>query len=202
MKLTVMAAFAALAATGSTQAMIGNYPFTNDDTQAAGLNNLRIKAMGFTMGTDPYDLSSITLRLSSYDPSDFPVATIRDDVAGNPGAILHTLISPGSQGPGTFDYSFMVDGSFLFQANTVYWLTVGAPAGVSFDWEGSLPAVIPTGPGATHLGGRFTTNGGTSWTSSAIVNTYEVLGDPVPEPATLFAIGMGSMLFLALRRRR
>lgn len=196
--VVVSAAHANLSAT-----ILGNYPQTNDNTQSAGLTNLRLKAISFTMpAAGDYFLTGIRLRLGNYDPSETVDLQIRDHSGSNtaPGAnVLMTFTGAPGQGAAIQDYAFTPNGVLTLEAGMSYWLFVGGSAGQSYDWKASSPGIVPTGL-ATYGANLFTTNGGTSWTNSSIINTFVIDGKLVPAPG-LAAFGMGLAALCARRRR-
>src|SRR5688572_21197119 len=166
------AVFAAAAFAVSAPAqMIGNLPQTNDTNTSADIDNLRHKALGFIMGNDPYSLKSIEVRVGDYLTfGQLNLEIWSDSGAVNPGVLLHQLIQAPPTGPGFQTASFLVNGAFVFNPNTQYWLRMSGILGTGPSWRGSSPAITPVGPGATHNGSLFTTNAGTSWTNSLTLN--------------------------------
>ena len=71
--------------------------------------------------------------------------------------------------------------------------------GSNVDWRGSSPSIIPTGIAVYGGQSLFTSNGGTSWSSSATINTFE-LNSVIPEPSALGLAAIGMLAFL--RRSR
>lgn len=198
----LVGAVGALAGSASADVIIGNYPFANDLTQSAALSDLRIKAMSFTMPAGPgYTLDSVIFRFGNYDPGDVVVAEIRDDPGtGNPGTnVLATLNVPAGIGSANMDYVATPAAAFTLAGGVTYWLYVGGVAGGgTFDWKASSPGITPTGVATFGLS-RFTTNGGTTWSSSSILNTFEINGTLVPTPGALALVGLAG---LAVARRR
>lgn len=191
------AALAGVPVAASADVTISNLP-GNDGTQSAGLNALRLKGMSFTTDGSAWILDSAVLRLNT-TTDDNPVLTLNADAGTAPGAILATFGNPGSFGTGIDNYTFTL-GTAL-NPNTKYWLVFGQPAGGAIDWKASSPAQTPSGLW-THSGSVFTTNGGTTWSTSSILTTYELNATVVPEPATLTLLGAGLVALAARRRRR
>jgi hypothetical protein len=203
---SVLVAAALLApAAAHADLIIGNYPPTNDTGTTADTDNLRNKALSFVMPAgSAYDITSITLRLGNYiTPGDNAVLTIRNHTGSTtmPGStIIGSFTAPASASATIGDFVFTPVGTVTLQPGTSYWIHVaGADSVTSFDWRGSSPSVTPTGI-ATYGGqSLFTTNGGTSWSSSATINTFRIDGViPAPGAAGIFVLAG----IAAARRRR
>ena len=199
--LCVLGVVALAGSAASADVIIGNYPFTNDLTQSVALNNLRQKAISFTMPAGPgYTVDSVTLRLGNYDPGDRVICQIRDDNAGVPGAgVVGSIVMPPGLGAANMDYTGTPAAATTLAGGTTYWIFVGGVAGLSFDWKASSPGIIPTGA-ATYGLNRFTSNGGTSWTASSIISTFQIDGTLIPAPASLGLLAVAGLV--GLRRRR
>ncbi len=208
MRFLAVLAFAMSVSMAHAIVIIGNYPQTNDGTQAADVDNLRWKALGFTMGATAYNMQSVTLRLefTATWTNNAPILTLRGQGSGPlvPGPILETLTAPGGYVTGAINNYTFTSSNFLLQANTLYYLHLEGTPGSSLsglNWKASSPAVTPTGPGATHTSSLFSSNGGTTYTNSTILNTYEINAQAVPEPATFAALGLGALALLRRRRK-
>jgi hypothetical protein len=198
-RLTALGLLAIVGSSAHAVVLISNMP-GNDGTQTALINALRQKAMSFTTSAGtPFILSSATLRLNA-NVNAAPILNLHADTGANlPGTMLTTFTNPGSFTTGFQNYTFTT--GFALSSSTKYWLVLSQPAGTTpFDWKASSPAVTPTGT-FTHSGSLFTTNGGTTWTTSATLTTYQLEGSPVPEPATMAALGLGALALLRRRRK-
>lgn len=206
--LVVTGFLALLAPVASVQAavILSNYPPTNDTSTTADVDNLRWKALSFSMPAgQSASLGLLTVRLGNYSLlTDVPIFEIRDHTGSTtaPGPnVLASFAAPGP-GPDTAirNYTFTPTSAFTLQAGTSYWLVARGPDSVSsVDWRGSSPAIQPTGI-ATYGGqSLFTTNGGSTWSASATINSFELL-DIVPEPASAALLALGGVT-LVLRRR-
>jgi hypothetical protein len=169
--------------------LFGNYPPTNDITATSIFPSGFKKAVGFTLPTgSDYSLDSITLRLADYDTTDGDVALVqiyRDSAktSTNPnGATLETVTfnNPSSNSVTVGNFVFSPNGSFTFLADTRYWLLVDATAGDYF-WQPSNPGITPTGiSGIVNNGYQFSNDNGSTYSSSAIFNSFQIEVTPVP----------------------
>jgi hypothetical protein len=187
--------------------LLSNYPPPNDTNTTADVDNLRWKALSFAMpaGTSA-NLGQLTVRLGGYSlVTDVPIFEIREHTGSTtlPGTNVLASFTAPPPGPDTAirDYTFFPSSVFTLQPGTSYWLVLRGPnATSSIDWRGASPAIQPTGI-ATYGGqSLFSTNGGTSWTNSATINSFELL-DIVPEPATGGLVIVLAVAGTMIRRR-
>lgn len=199
-------AVAAAVPMASADVILGNYPITNDGTQTADVDNLRQKALRFTMpaGVD-YNITSIVLRLGNYHATDVPILEIRDfnGTTTSPGAgVVGSFIAPLGGGAANADYSFAPSGSITLLAGSSYWIVLrGDSAATSFDWKAASPGVTPTGIATFGPGNLFTSNGGTTWATSTTLTSFVINGTPVPAPGVLAMIGVAALVGSRRRRR-
>jgi len=186
------------------QVILSNYPPTNDTNTTAIVNNLRWKALSFSVPAGPdLPIGDLTVRLGNYDTiADAPLFQIRDHTGSitMPGTmILATFNAPAPNGTANQDYTFTPSSPFSLVGGTSYWIVLTGVAGGNFDWRGSSPAITPTGL-ATYGGqSLFTANGGTTWTTSATINSLHWV--VAPEPTSVILTGLGAGAFWRLRRR-
>lgn len=190
------------------QVIIGNYPPTNDTSNSAGLNDGRRKALSFTMPAGQNAVvGNVTLRLGNYDINDIVTLEIRNHTGSTtaPGTTsLVNFTSPTPGGTAVADYVFTPNNTFELLGGTSYWIyAYGATTPSAYDWRGSSPAVTPTGIASYASGSLFTTNGGSSWTNSTTLNTFQIeAATPVPEPSVVLLVAAtGAAVWLRVRRR-
>ena len=169
-----------------------------------------IKALAFTLPAgNNYSLDNVILRLDDYGTGETPLVQIRNDVGGSdPGStVLATFTNPTPQGLGVFNYTFTPTGPLTFAAGTKYWLYVTSTSG-GFDWSGSIPGITPTGI-ATSSGYRFSNDGGSSFFSSTVFNSFQInateITGPVastPEPSAIAALSLFGLGLLGVKGRR
>jgi hypothetical protein len=171
------------------------------------------KAIGFTMGDDSYEITSVTLRLLDVGdvPSvDQPLVTIWTSNGTKPIAqVGAAFTNPVSYTPTTStNYSFTPTASITLSANQSYFLVVrGNNTDANFSWLAGSPTVVPTGIAGSAIA-RFGSQNApvTSYTtSSGNFNWFQIDGtliSSVPEPSTYAAFAGIAMLGLALHRRR
>ncbi|PZU97120.1 MAG: hypothetical protein DCE90_08280 [Pseudanabaena sp.] len=112
------------------------------------------------------------------------------------GAVLQSVLfnNPTSDSGAAGNFTFTPTSTFTFAADTRYWLLVDATAG-SYNWRANSPGVTPTGiSGITFNGGQLSTNNGTSYTSSAVFNSFDINATAIPVPFEFEATGGLAML--------
>jgi len=192
--------------------IIGNLSTATFDVAQATANGDSV-GIGFKMGTAAYALGPATVQLfvpSSLTDS-YRLSLYNNDLSNNPGSALFSFISPTFQSNVFGPYTFAPSGSFTLQPNTVYWLvlTYSSDSTNQGDVLGNLHNVVPTGPGASYVGGRV---GGTPPTSPVPINNgvpvifnFGLEGTPlasVPEPSSLIMAGIAAVTGLGCWRCR
>nr|WP_305791995.1 choice-of-anchor R domain-containing protein [Microcystis sp. MC19] len=168
-----------------------------------------VKALAFTLPAgNNYSLDNAILRLKDYETGDNPLVQIRNDVGGNnPGStVLATFTNPAPQGLGAFSYTFTPTGPLTFTAGTKYWLYVTSTSG-EFSWTASNTNQTPTGI-ATLSGNQFSFNGGSSFSDSSILNSFQINTADIPpsvatpEPGAIAALSLFGLGLLGVKGRR
>lgn len=181
--------------------ILGNLPPTND-LGNSNLSSGARKAVSFTMGPQDATLDSVNLRLDYNGGT--PVLELRNDTGGaDPGgSVLASFTTPGSLS-GIQTYTFLPTGSYTLLAGQKYWLYAYGSAG-TVQWKASSPSLTPSGSLATYGAYRGSSDGGLSWNASSTLNTFQLNGTlvPVPEPASLVLMGLGSVAAWGASRRR
>jgi hypothetical protein len=182
--------------------VLGNYPIVNDVGLTSLGGSIR-KAMSFSMPSGfNYAITSITVRLSSYQGTDLAVLQIRDHDASrnSPGSVIGALTAPLGTSAAFTDYVFTPAGSIVLLEDTPYWIHLHASGSSAFNWRGSFPNITPTGIAVFGGGNLISTNGGVNWNISTTVNTFSINGIAVPEPGSMALMGLGA--FCILHRHR
>jgi hypothetical protein len=186
--VATLASLLAISQPAQALTLFGNYSSTND----AGFTlltstNSAVKAVGFDLpvGT-AYTFDSVRLRLRNYNTTTGDVARVRifADPAGTttstapnfatPQALLFSTLPSSSDLAGNFDFTPTT--TFTFLANTRYWLVVDATAG-SFDWTSDIfnSGITPSGiAGFTGNSYRTSSNGGSSYSTSTLFNSFQI----------------------------
>lgn len=200
MLAVVMMASVFSASIGYCGLVIGNLP-GNDLGIVAGFDSSAAYSIGFTVGSTPFTVTSVDMRLRNQGAAGNAILQLRSDVGGNPSS--SALVSFGNQNISVSNsftqYSFAPIASLQLSANTTYWLTLGTDT-TSGGFNGLImaasdPNVPPTGPLATFAGLRTGTPADQSNILPGIFPTpsFQVNGiTAVPEPASmsLMAVAM------------
>lgn len=157
--------------------------FGNPVENSTVLDNNQKKAVSFTTDSRSWSLNFVRLSLLAYENTDNgAIVEIREnDSSSNPGSVLTTLINPVAPSSGAVN-NFNFAGSFTFNPNTTYWLTLSSSLGDAYNWVKPQNTVDPTSSqgwtynGYKFLGANEATGGGsgTVWTSSSIFNAFQV----------------------------
>ncbi len=169
--------------------LIGNLPSNNFDGTAIGIPSSQAQsAVGFTLPVGVgYQLDSIVLRLSSYSTTfggDVALLQIYADATKTStsplGATLQSVFFNNATSNSDLDnnFTFTPTANFTFAADTRYWLLVDSTSG-AYGWNGSNPAVTPTGV-ATFNSYQRSTNDGGSYFNQTVFNSFQVNATPVP----------------------
>ncbi|MCA9288953.1 MAG: hypothetical protein KDA05_10240, partial [Phycisphaerales bacterium] len=156
--------------------IIGNILAPQVSSTVFGTGSTSIfKAVGFTMGSDAYDVTQVTLAWdTNVGGGGNPVVAIYDG-AGAPATELMVFNNPANIAtPGIVgDLVFTASAPLTLQPNTTYWVHVRSEpmAGPSFNWLSTSNVNPPTGAGATFVTYNF--NGG----SSSFYNRFLLEGD-------------------------
>lgn len=189
--LRVVSAVVGLAAgAASGDVLIGNMP-GDDGGRSTFLENGRIKAMGFTAGSESVWLEAVRLRLEITGTDVVPLVRVFADADGAPADLLMTLINPMVFGVGIENYDFITVSPLLLEAGETYWVVVYNTGGSSLSWMASSPPVIPEGD-AIHAGSLYSSLAGPNppVLPSPTLNSYEVITCGPISPADMNADGL------------
>lgn len=199
-----------LVATAQADVVLSNLPGTGSGTGSnLGLGTDlvdRTKAVGLTMGASGMNFLSLDALISNPSPASQLSGGIYSNVGGNPGALLSGFTPVDiADGFGPAEVTLVSASAFELAANTSYWFVLDGPdTANSLLWQTLAPNTAPTATGVTYDGYRFSSNGGTSWTASGLLNGVRINAAPlahVPEPGSL-ALLVGSLGLMFLTRRR
>lgn len=172
--------------------------------------SIRTKAVGVRIGSSAVSFDSLEVMLGysqNLDNNKSISGGIYSDglSAANPNALLASLlpqpVSVSGQVPGL--YALKTASTLTLAANTVYWFRLDGPTtATDINWYQPSPALAPTASGGASLVGyRLSTDGGSSWTSSSVANAVRLNVSTVPEPATMMALGTAAVLLVRRRRK-
>jgi hypothetical protein len=143
----------------------------------------RTKGVGLTMGAFPADFSSLVALISNTSPASVLSGGIYSDVGGNPGTQLVAFTPvPITDGQAVGEVTVTAAAPFQLAAGTTYWFVLDGPATTnSLLWQSLTPNTAPVpGSGITFVGYRFSSTGGSSWTSSSTYNGVRINATVVP----------------------
>ncbi|MDX1978488.1 MAG: choice-of-anchor R domain-containing protein [Pseudanabaenaceae cyanobacterium bins.68] len=185
--------------------LLGNYPPVNSFGVPPSFNGQRQKAISFTVPAPGYTLDSVVLRLSNFDlETETALLQVFADpllTSTNPNQATLQPVgfeTPVAEGPGidgiSIDsFTFLPTSSFVFGADTRYWLLVSAANGSEFEWRADNPPTnVPTGI-ASFNGWSGSLDGGTTYASSPSSNLLQINATPVPFEFSP-ALGLGALL--------
>lgn len=202
----LLATLALLSPHTHAEVLIGNLPSNDGFSTLVRVNQFQ-KAVVFTIGDDDFAVDDVILRLSNYNTATdvAQVGFFLDDGFGtNIGSQVGSfLLAPASSSNTATDFIFTPVGSLNLVAHTRYWLLVDASAS-EFNWNSSVPGLIPTGTDATSDFYRNSTDDGFTYVDSTTLNSFQINGAAVPEPSTVFfgAIGILGLAFRRIRNHR
>lgn len=183
--------------------MLGGYSSQNDTT--GGNGNFATAYDNFTLGTTS-NVTSVSWVGSYFNPPQQGVITaftiqFYADASGIPGASVYTTTingtanetSLGNDAAGSPAFSYSAAVNFQAAGGTQYWMSIVPDLGFppQWGWESGTG-----GDGAAYqvFGGQ----------GSALATdlAFTLDGSPVPEPATLAALGLGALALIRRRNRK
>jgi hypothetical protein len=161
------------------------------------------KAVGITVGATPLSFDSLEALISNSTPSSVLSGGIFSNSSGNPGSLLSAFGDlPIAENfvPQTVS---LTSAPFTLQANTSYWFVLAGPSFENFlQWDSLSPNTQPTVNSLiTYNGYRFSSDGGSSWSSSSFYNGLQINATPVPGPLPVLGIAAAFRYSRKLRRR-
>ncbi len=185
--------------------LLGNLSGGNDLGTGTSLNTSRWKGVGFTTPAgQAYDISDVQLHLSGYTGVSSPSVGFYTDNAGVPSTTLvgSLLTNPGGNDGSLSSFTFTPSSTLSLSPSTTYWLVIKDTASATLTWANGNPNVTPSSAvGATYNGYQFTTTSGSSWSSSAVLNNFQIDATAVPEPVHYTLAGAGALVAFAFWRR-
>lgn len=161
----------------------GNFNSSNPD---GGYNPIRLTQSGavrFTTNVGSAVVTSVTLRLLGFLPTEFMVVRIRNDAGTTPASsgstVLATTISPTGGGDPVSNYVFPLVTPLAVTAGNTYWLTLELSGAGRVEWVLLNPTTAPasTPSGAVTFQSVYFMNNSTgtgSWAASSGLNTFSI----------------------------
>lgn len=212
--LIAFALIATLSAPAKALEIFGNTGLGNAGRNLG--NDYDELAQGFTIGSTPYQLSSVDigLRIDGTAPtsSQIFISLYTNNGSNNPGTLIGSFNS-GSPSPSFVlndngVYRFNYTGSTTLTANTSYWIVVRTtPTSHLYDWfyaQGG-PTDTPSAKnssGVGYFGTRTMLAASSTWVNAnANYSGLRYTVNVVPEPST-YALGLAGTLVLGTIARR
>ncbi|MCB1094678.1 MAG: PEP-CTERM sorting domain-containing protein [Verrucomicrobiae bacterium] len=155
----------------------------------------------FTTDNATYALDSVSLQ--GANSSGGSQVFLYSDSGSLPSAQLGSFSTTGF-GTASGTYSLPVQAAVTLNPTTTYWV-VFAPNDFNFGlWRITTTTGNQSGPGDIPDLQAFSGNGGASFTATNFTDNLklEIAATPIPEPATVPLLAMGTVAFLHRRRRR
>lgn len=212
--LIAFALLATLSAPASALEIFGNTGLGN-----AGRNlgdDYDQLAQGFTVGSTPYELSSVDigLRITGTAPtsSQIFISLYTNNGSNNPGTLIGSFNTASPSPSFVLNdngvYRFNYTGSTTLAANTTYWIVVDTtPTSPLYDWfyAENGPTDTPTvknSSGVGYFGTRTMLTSSSTWVNAnANYSGLRYSVNVVPEPST-YALGLAGTLVLGTIARR
>lgn len=121
---------------------------------------------------------------------------LREDSAGSVGPVMKSWSITRTDPTSTIASLTNTDLSVIVNAGSTYWLDISTNTDGHHAWNVNDQSVL--GRRAVSI------DNGTSWTyaDSQTIGVFDVRLEPVPEPASMIALGAGAAALIARRRRK
>lgn len=182
-----------------------------DNTAQTPENNVIVDSTswhGIQFTTDSsgsYYVDSVAYMITGVGSSSDLIARIYSDNSNTPNAVIGSFLDPGTSTTGPVsNVTLNAIGSIALEADTSYWISLGATSG-SYGWAwGTDSGDSLDGPGVIEERYTESFNAGSSWSGGTTNEQYlfQVNVTAVPEPSTYAAIFGGLALFGTLIARR
>ncbi|MEP6763538.1 MAG: choice-of-anchor R domain-containing protein [Gemmatimonadaceae bacterium] len=172
-----------------------------------------VKAVGLTIGANPFAFTSMRALLNSEPFGLIPGSVtggIYSNVGGNPSTLLSSFNTVNVPTAGQdFIATFTLGSAFTMNAGSTYWFVLrdlANPNGSAAVWRANDVAPVASA-GVGFAGYRVSIDGLATWTTSGIMNRVQIEGNvigssTVPEPATYAMVLVGLIGIVTARRRR